>query len=284
MEANYGANQLQNFLENEHPSNVREVGESMGRLRPLLRPAGFKSVEEFLGTYHAVTTNIADKVNLSRTEGVSVFREEEVLNAATPIFFSLFTENLVDTRPHWSWIRDERAHQVDQATRGVLGYASHIGGDLGLTVHSVRASGRFSEQQIKNYLRYDYAPKIDLTLWKTAHQMAPVLTNIENKKVEKALTNIFMLGVISGRQLALIDAKRMAKAKSFDHQEAIAESARTRTARLTEMILSRSLELNQWAALESGRQMELKPTIIDLRESTSQKIAKFIGSSLRKAA
>lgn len=258
----------------------------MGRLRPLLQPAGFKGVEDFLGTYHTVTINIADKLNLSLTDGIRVFREEEVLNAATPIFYSLFTENLLETKQHWSWIRDERTQQIDRATQGALGYASHIGGDLGLTVHSIRTSDRFSERQIRNYLRYDYAPKIDLTLWKTAHQMAPVLTNIENKKIEKALTNIFMLGVISGRQIALIDAKRMANAKSFDHQEAIAESARIRTAKLTEIILSRSLELNQWAAYEAGRQIETRPSVIDLdlRKNTSHRIAKFIGTSLRRAA
>lgn len=276
---------LSNFLAEQKLSNVRDVDVSMMNLRSHLRPAGRIAVEPFHVTYHAVTANISDRLDLQRNFDVQQFKEPEVLNYATSTFYPLYTENLITPNIHWSWIDDERTTQVDKATLGILGYLSHIGGDLSLTVHALQQSGKFSPLQLQNYLRYDYSLKIDRVLWRTAHQMSPVLSNIHNEPARRTLTNTFMVGVVLGRQIALADSRKLSKSSSEDHAHHIVEKSRTQTNKLAKKILTKSVNINAW--LSQPEQQPSMPDKIDTQSRRSQvslRLAALVNLGLQRAA
>lgn len=279
-----GREAVREFLAHDSPQTVHQVAVSMGKLMVHLDNSGLGHENDFLGTYHRVTQNIASVLEGTPAYGVKRFKEPEVLHAATSDFYPLFTENILDPKPHWRWMDDERVLSVDMATRGVLGYNSHItGSDLALTVYHLRQSPLFTEEQVSNYIRHDFFPKIDIVLGKTAHEMAPELTKIQNKVLRQTLTNTFMGAVVLGRQVALNDANKLSKASSDDEREFIAQRARYRTAWMNEKLLDFSYKVNNYTDKN-----EKSPTVIDLERqqpgNAAKLVAKVIGTSLRKAA
>lgn len=276
---------LSNFLAEQKLSNVRDVDISMMNLRSHLRPAGRSVVEPFHVTYHAVTSNISDRLDLQRNLDVQQFKEPEVLNRATSTFYPLYTENLIKPNIHWSWIDDERTAKVDNATLGILGYLSHIGGDLSLTVHALQQNDAFTPSQLRNYLRYDYSLKIDRVLWRTAHQMSPVLSDIQNQPARRALTNVFMVGVVLGRQIALADSRTLAKSRSEDHAREIVEKSRLQTNKLAKKILATSVDVNAWLSQPENKTADLTlPERHRQRSKVSLQLAALVNLGLQRAA
>ncbi len=228
---NHNAAGLRAALPDAPLADVGEVYVSMGQTRDELEGAGLAQFKPFADVYHAVTGDVQQNFN--------TFKEPDALNAAADIFYRHYAKqhrayidgDIRSIEPHWRvFYEDARVHHVDEATLLLMGMAAHIGGDLGRSV--------FESKAPENYVKHDY-PMVNKILWQRAHSEAHrFVPSLGSEKIRRGLTNTAMLGIVSGRRLALEDYRKLERAPGIDKTTAIVTNSHNRTASVVKAILA----------------------------------------------
>ncbi len=231
MHDKHNAAGLRAALPNAPLVDVDEVYRSMGHTRNELEGAGLAQFKPFADVYHAVTGDVRQNIN--------TFKEPQALNVAADIFYRHYAKqhrayldgDTQSIEPHWKvFYEDSRVRHVDEATLLLMGMAAHIGGDLGRSV--------FESNAPINYIAHDY-PMVNQILWQRAHNEAHrFVPSLGSEKIRRGLTNTAMLGIVSGRRLALEDYRKLERASSPEETATIITNSHNRTATVVRAILA----------------------------------------------